>query len=168
MDETMNRSEFRLAIISPGDQFGNNTATPPSRDQSSFTNSSDQLAWSTEGGLEVESWEEQALFDIRSAFRLAPDWDFEGARAVEADAVHGAVALVRQLRNFVVRPHITATQDGGIGFEWLSDEFAFFVEVNSDTHMEALWRDPESGVYAEDQLPSLNVRLNNVLTALKS
>lgn len=93
---------------------------------------------------EPDSWVEYAQFRIKQAFALEDNWDREGALQVQAVSIDIAEALAIQFVGMgIARPFVLPTQDGGIGFEWLTSSVEISIVINGD-HVHAYLLDRES------------------------
>lgn len=92
-------------------------------------------------------WQQGAESRLLRLAHLPQDWDREGASAPSFEALKGAAFLIQQLIAVgAPQPFITATQEGGIQFEWSSPTWTVELEVLSEVCHSMCWMNRESGV----------------------
>jgi hypothetical protein len=114
----------------------------------------------------LRTWLEEVQYRIKEAFLLSDDWDHEGAVAVSREAAIAADNLAQSLdAQHVGRPFVSATQDGGIGFEWTGGQWEVFIDVLA-AGLEVTVRDSATGGYWEGDPEAFEAEFSRALSSL--
>jgi hypothetical protein len=107
--------------------------------------------------LEVCDWFQRALEQVRAIAALPPDWDGDGAPALDPKLVHAGESFLYRLwkTGFVSKPHINPTRRGGIQFEWETGNRSFEVEIIAADRGHWFYQDEAERVEEEGELTDL-------------
>lgn len=106
----------------------------------------------------------QAFGDVESLARLPDNWDGHGAQAVDDIAQEAAVRMLNALMmSGFPRPNILPTSNGGVAFEWESQQVHLSLEFEAYRDVRAcVWSSTED----EQEGPLTNL-LGTVANALR-
>jgi len=95
---------------------------------------------------------------LKQLNQLEPNWDCEGATAINRHVIAAADRLAQRLPDHIIfPPAVVPISNGTLQFEWNADDYSLEFEFESPGEIRYLKWDPEKGVEEEDSFPANDV-----------